>query len=259
MKKILYTDKEITLAVKESFSYSEVCRKLGLVPKGGNINTIKKKITLLNLDCGHFKSNGWSKGLTIIECPSLKRKSIDDILVENSSTKSSTVKNRLINDGIKEEKCEICGNTIWNGKKIPLEIHHINGNHTDNRLINLQIICPNCHAQTENFCSKNNVRYRTIFVHEKPIMNGVCKYCGSEFKKKISDQKFCSEECYYKSIRKSNVEITSDLLINKFIDLKSFVKVGEYFGMSDKGICKWYKKFGLPNTKKELLEYINNI
>ena len=46
MKKILYTDKEITLAVKESFSYSEVCRKLGLVPKGGNINTIKKKLQI---------------------------------------------------------------------------------------------------------------------------------------------------------------------------------------------------------------------
>ena len=44
MKKILYTDKEITLAVKESFSYSEVCRKLGLVPKGGNINNIKKRL-----------------------------------------------------------------------------------------------------------------------------------------------------------------------------------------------------------------------
>jgi 5-methylcytosine-specific restriction endonuclease McrA len=54
----------------------------------------------------------------------------------------------LINEGIKEHKCELCGITEWNGKPAPIELDHINGKHTDNRIENLRILCPNCHAQT---------------------------------------------------------------------------------------------------------------
>lgn len=43
----------------------------------------------------------------------------------------------------------------WLGAPIPLQVHHINGNTTDNRLENLQYLCPNCHSQTDNFCGKN--------------------------------------------------------------------------------------------------------
>lgn len=39
-------------------------------------------------------------------------------------------------------------------KPIPLELHHINGVHNDNRLENLQILCPNCHAFTDNYSGK---------------------------------------------------------------------------------------------------------
>ena len=58
---------------------------------------------------------------------------------------------RLINERIKERKCEVCNNVIWNGKLIPIELHHVNGNRYDHSLSNLQIICPNCHAQTDNY------------------------------------------------------------------------------------------------------------
>ena len=58
---------------------------------------------------------------------------------------------RLIKEGIKEHKCEVCNNVNWNGKLIPIELHHINGNRYDHTLFNLQIICPNCHAQTDNY------------------------------------------------------------------------------------------------------------
>lgn len=54
-----------------------------------------------------------------------------------------------------KRECEICGRTEWEGKEIPLCIHHKDGNHINNEISNLQILCPNCHAQTDNYCGKN--------------------------------------------------------------------------------------------------------
>lgn len=51
--------------------------------------------------------------------------------------------------------CEECHRTTWNNLPIPLETHHINGKYNDNRLENLQLDCPNCHALTDNYKAKN--------------------------------------------------------------------------------------------------------
>jgi Zn finger protein HypA/HybF involved in hydrogenase expression len=54
-----------------------------------------------------------------------------------------------------EYKCTCCGIKEWNGKSITLEIDHINGDNTDNRIENLRYLCPNCHSQTETYKGKN--------------------------------------------------------------------------------------------------------
>jgi hypothetical protein len=64
------------------------------------------------------------------------------------------LRRKLIEDGIKEEKCEMCGLTEWMGNKIVLELHHIDGNRFNNDLSNLQILCPNCHSLTPNHSKK---------------------------------------------------------------------------------------------------------
>ena len=68
---------------------------------------------------------------------------------------SHKLKEKLIRDGLKEEKCEICGIHTWYNKKIPLELHHKNNNHLDNSFDNLAILCPNCHAIQEGNSGAN--------------------------------------------------------------------------------------------------------
>lgn len=70
--------------------------------------------------------------------------------------KTFRLKNRLIKEGYKEKKCEVCGiNGLWNNKPLPLELDHINGDSNDHSLNNLRTICPNCHAQTNTYRGKN--------------------------------------------------------------------------------------------------------
>lgn len=97
----------------------------------------------------------WNKGISTNHTPSNKIP-LDDILNgKHPQYQTKNLKPRLINEGLKEDKCEICEITEWNGKKINLELHHINGDGIDHRLDNLQIICPNCHSQTENYKNRN--------------------------------------------------------------------------------------------------------
>lgn len=64
-------------------------------------------------------------------------------------------------EGIKENRCEVCGIADWRGRALSMALHHISGDGRDNRLENLQILCPNCHAQTENFAGRGKGRPRS--------------------------------------------------------------------------------------------------
>lgn len=154
MRKNERTKEDYIIAIKSSKNYAEALRKLGIIDKGGNYRIIKNAAEKYDIDLSHFKREAWNKGKKI-EKP--KKQDIKKILVKNSCYQSYKLKNRLISEGIKEHKCENpdCGLTEWNGKPIPLELHHINGNNTDNRLENLMLLCPNCHAQTDNYRGKN--------------------------------------------------------------------------------------------------------
>ena len=107
----------------------------------------------------------------------------------------------------------------WHGKPIPLQLHHINGDRTDNRLENLQILCPNCHALTDN-------------------------YCGRKLKK-VKESK-----------PRSSKIISKEQLLNDFKEFGSFSGVGKKYGVSDKAVVKWCKKYGLPIYSVNMREYV---
>ena len=68
---------------------------------------------------------------------------------------SNRLRKRLIDEGVKEAKCEVCGISTWMGSDVSLELHHMDGNRNNHLLKNLQIVCPNCHSQTHSYRGKN--------------------------------------------------------------------------------------------------------
>jgi Bacterial regulatory proteins, luxR family/HNH endonuclease len=83
---------------------------------------------------------------------------LEQLLVAGTYRSRHNVKNRLIRAGIKQNRCELCGLKQWRGRSLSMALHHINGDGRDNRLANLQFLCPNCHSQTENFSGRGRRR-----------------------------------------------------------------------------------------------------
>jgi hypothetical protein len=79
---------------------------------------------------------------------------LDELLITTPRSRNN-IKQRLIAAGLKEPQCERCGIGQWHKQPLSLCLHHINGDRHDNRLENLELLCPNCHSQTPNFGSKN--------------------------------------------------------------------------------------------------------
>lgn len=147
------TKEDFEAAARDSFSIAEMCRRLGARPSGGNYAILHNAIEKYRIDVSHFRGQGWNVGLKF---KPKSPQSLETILVEHSTYQSYKLKNRLFESGLKEKRCECCGLTVWQGKPIPLELHHLNGDVHDNRIDNLQVLCPNCHAQTENYRGLNN-------------------------------------------------------------------------------------------------------
>ena len=143
-----YSLEDVKKAVKENVSIASVLRQLGLRPIGGNYRTINRVIKENDLDISHFTGQGWNVGLVF-----KPNKGIcdEDLYIKNSSYKCSWRLREHYKKTTGITHCESCGLDQWQDQPIPLEIHHINGDNTDNRLNNLILLCPNCHALTDNY------------------------------------------------------------------------------------------------------------
>ena|SRR6478752_7964906 len=144
-----YTKETLEEAVANSYSFAGVLRHLGLKQAGGTQAHIAKMIRQDEIDTSHFKLQAWNKGGI-----SSKKKTPSEILIvlEEGSLrqKSAQLRRALIESGLKES-CNRCSVELeWNGKPIRLEINHIDGNWLDNRIENLEFVCPNCHSQEEH-------------------------------------------------------------------------------------------------------------
>lgn len=145
-----FTIEELQEIVASSKSNREVSRKLGYKNAGGGtMQSINRMYKEYNLDTSHFTGQSWMKGNHCY-----------DTFTTNSTKKNGkTTRNALID--LRGQKCEQCGLTEWLNQPINLEVHHINGDRTDNRLENLQLLCPNCHSYTPNFTKPGDKRQKS--------------------------------------------------------------------------------------------------
>jgi Zn finger protein HypA/HybF involved in hydrogenase expression len=137
-KDILERKNEILNWIQNNQSKAFIGRELNCKP-----STLNNYLKEMNIE---YKGNQGGKGIK----NDPKRKTAIEYINSDSIISTYRLKLKLFEDKIKEEKCEKCGNDKWLEDKIPLELHHIDGNRYNNEINNLMILCPNCHTLEPN-------------------------------------------------------------------------------------------------------------
>ena len=180
MKKISIINKptkeELSKIVLDHNSLAEILRYFGLHVGAGNYKTLKNRLKKDNINYSHIKLGlDSNRGK-----PARNKKDISVYLIKGSLIKSQELKQKLLNDKILENKCSKCNQLPeWNGEKLVLQLDHINGDSSDNRIENLRILCPNCHTQTPTFAGRKLKKHNNCEKCHIAItsLNTLCKKC----------------------------------------------------------------------------------
>ena len=142
--------------IRSSLSVAQVLAHFGLPQQGRPQHDLNRRIRELALDVSHFRGAGWARGESKETHASLARgarlRSLpdDQVFILGSLITGNKLMTRLVRLGW-SYACSVCGIAQWQGRALTLHVDHTNGKHYDNRLENLRILCPNCHAQTPTY------------------------------------------------------------------------------------------------------------
>lgn len=157
---------EVLKILERSRNYSDACYRLGLLTgyhktsarAYANLKMIAKWYSI-DLDYYLIKGGVPSK---IITPHKMTRGEFERriLVIGEKRIQGNYIKKWLFEFNIKECLCEQCGfSGLWYNRPLTLELHHVNGQPRDNRIENLQILCPNCHSQTPTHRGKNPQRF----------------------------------------------------------------------------------------------------
>lgn len=223
--------------VKNSHSVAEVIRLCQLQPNGANYRGFNKLAKIWGIDTSHFtgqahlkgKSHGWAN-----------KRPLNEILTIDSDYNTNRLKNRLIGAGLLEHKCSACKNTTWNKLPIPIELDHIDGDHTNNTIENLRILCLNCHGQTPTWRGRNIKRKSNKEEKYKRRHNSKCKVCASLI---ITNKTGLCSSCF--NLKRSENLPNKEILIELWREYKNFTHLGRIYNVSDNAVRKWFIKYGI--------------
>lgn len=142
---------ELQAAAKRADSFAQMLRLLDEDWTPHAHRRIKAATLRFGIDTTHFLGQAHNRGQKF---PG-RAAPLEEVLVAGKLTSTVTLKQRLLEAGLLARECAICERDEWNDEPIPLELDHINGDRTDNRLENLRLVCPNCHAQTPTYRGRN--------------------------------------------------------------------------------------------------------
>jgi HNH endonuclease len=180
-------------------SFAETLRKLELCPSGGNWKTLRR-----------------------------------------SAYSRNHLKERLYAEGLKRPICEMCGQgSVWLGRPLGMILDHINGVRDDNRIENLQIVCPNCAATLDTHCGRKN-----------RLTPRKCNRCGVEYQPRSARQQYCSRQCGIRYPRTPGPQPSAwkvprppyRELLREIAD-HGWSAVGRKYGVSGNAVRKWVQAY----------------
>ncbi len=243
-------------------SRREAIQKLGWIVCAQSYEKLRIITRFLEIDTSHWRV--W--GNSAQKQP--RKRPIEDYLNNKYPIASNSLKRRLIHEEIFEERCRDCGRTEWEGRAIPLELEHIDGNNKNNTLSNLKLLCPNCHALTPTYRGKNKkyknknrnvgckckkcgapvgVRNKTgwcknCIQKERPL----CHRCGTRLKTLRSKTGLCSK-CVETPPRQERPPYDE---LTKLIETHGWSAVGRMYKVSCNSIRKWVRKYEKLNDER---------
>jgi len=222
-----FTNNEIIEVLNNSKSFREALIKFGYSSNGsGGYVSAKRIIIKRNIKIPNYNYYGDGKSNPKYE--------LEQILIKNSPYSSRTrLKKRLINEGLLEYKCTKCGNIgQWNGELLSLQLEHKNGINNDNRLENLELLCPNCHSQSKTYSGKNRKGTKKMYY---------CT-CGAEINRNSKTCVKCRNKIINFKNRKVKNRPTKEKLLNEISEY-GYRRTGRKYGVSDNAIRNWQKQY----------------
>ncbi len=243
--------KLLTKIVSESYTYSEVLRKLKLGIFAGNYDTIKKYIIIYNLDISHFNRKN-IKNLKNIKSPEITLESLKFKYLKNPSyIKSNQLKLLLIKFNLLAYECSKCKNTgTWQNEPLIIQLDHKDGNKHNNEIQNLRLLCPNCHTQTSTYSGKNIKSGKKIKTIKIKKIEKQCPKCNGKLSKsgKICMSCYINQHKQNNNLRNKLKTYGLDKIINELKNT-SYCALAKKFNVSDNSIRKIIKSEGYcPKT-----------